>query len=476
MSLFIVEGPRTSAGDEAVLGLTDLARGRIAIAPEPGTTRLTQLSYQILRATGRSVAPDAIPGEARDRMWAVAALAGADVRHLFVLHPDTAPACASGLAQLASDAGASCWFLLDDPHAAWLGDLAPGRRLSFSAFAAEWLVPAPRRAPPERRSPQGPWAAAAPRPLEPSTVTIAYVGGFVEAAAWRPEDDPEVAAERLRGLLGRYSDPDCARSALQGARAPLYALGWRLEVDPARLSGADHGSLLEAEPAAALAGLREWADPLAATATYLLTRWRIRFVDALDLRLRDVAPDGSAVFLDDAWRAIPVEDRPIFKGMLAVRRYAEARPNDFFLDARYLACDDDFSRSPHVLRSLVRPPLAFLELELVEPDLLDRRGPQVRWLLERGVALSWIPRDERARRGPADFPVDAILEQVRDETRFFRGRPSACRCAIEHRAPHRVEVPEWPRRPARQHTPYDTGFRRDVYSRRRVEASPAPQP
>ena len=125
----------------------------------------------------------------------------------------------------------------------------------------------------------------------------------------------------------------------------------------------------------------------------------ITTTEALDVRVEDVAPDGSAVSIQGEWFGIATDAGPLLRAALI-----EHTNSGRLASAPLLNRPNGLPRTDQWLLSVVTAAAAEAGVRVLSDQLRLRPSLDERWLIERGVSLHWL--DRQARLGPSETPVD----------------------------------------------------------------------
>lgn len=484
----LVAGPASVQEDRWVLSLNDPGRGIVATAASPAGEALWGLLAGVHRALGQRRA--SLTTTPADRRLLPVWLEAYRVSDLIVHHADAYDAEAiAELGRLAGSSGVALWAIVDpsiteavadelatfgivDPvpwtefRARWTSVLAEEQRLTASS-------PSPRLDAPAA------WTAAYERLSRASgrTMDLPYLEGFCAAAGWTRRDRPrkvEVAAQ-LRACLGLFGDTECFAQAARGVAVALHQLGWAVTLDLRRLAGHSVGEPAT-RPAGAvrLADARAFRDPLVG-ATVVLAGLELAPAEILSLTVDDISPNGATVSLWHDTVEVPEVVQPILRAQRIVRAAEGAAGNDPFLVRNGRAL------SARHFPTVVLAGLEELGQNLPRMELDDRPGADERWLLERGVALQWIPGVDRRTTTPAGMSGAAFLAHVVGRLNRPESLPAApCACSWTHVPPVSPDPGTWP--PPRNHVgpgpdhSWRYGFEKGLRTRRPDAYASLPRP
>ena len=448
----IVEGPGSVSDDRWIVSLNRPDLGVIAAVARPSSEGFWSLSAAVHRALGQQ--EPKLAATARDRVLLGVWVAAYRIQDVIIHHADRYPAeVMLEVDRILTAAGARTWLVVDASiHPLVVQDLealGPIDPASWADFRAHWRTLAAE--PPgvtagamARLDPVPAWAVQHDRLVRASErgMDLPYLEGFCAAASWTRSARPRKVkiAAHMRECLARYDDRECLVQAVRGVAVALHQTGWQVTLDLQRL--AQHGAgapLARPGDIARLGQIRHFRDP-AIAATTALASLELTRDEILGIELGDVAVNGDLINLWHDSLEVPAVVRPILRAQRISRLRDGARAVDAFLTD---------GRQPLSVRRFATIVLAGLEeigasIPWIELD--ERPGADERWLLERGIALSWISRVDRRSIGPAGVSGVAVLAQVvgRLANPEAIARRPACRCGHQHEPPQPPKPDTWP--------------------------------
>jgi hypothetical protein len=470
----VVEGPRSIAADRWILRLNRPDSGVLAAAARPGSEAFWSIAAPLHWAL-RQQQP-VLNFTSADRDLLAVWIEAYRIVDVIVHHADPYhPAVLDELEELLTRAGARLWLVVEAAtHALVVQELAGLQRvetITWSEFEAFWTPfacvesPEPSGAR-SRLDPAPAWSTQHAR-LERAAkrhMDLPYIEGFCEGASWTRDERPSKAAiaRRLRTALTRFDDPECLVSAARGFAVALHELGWQVTLDLERLARHASGTpLRKPGDVVRLGDVRRFRDPQVAALTGLAALELARD-EILGLQLADVASEGDEINLWHDKLTVPEVLRPVIRAQRLRRLRAGA------LESEPLFMDGRRPLSARRFATLAIAGLEELESALPRVPLHERPAADERWLLERGIAISWIARADRRSIGPAGVPgEDLLLRVVGELARPYEiRRPEACVCAVPHDHPVAPSSGTWPSRNNHARPAADHPWKTSAYERR----------
>jgi hypothetical protein len=447
--MILVDGPSSVVGDRWVGGLNRPDLGVVALAARPGSHALWSLASSILRCLGqREMAMGATENDRRVlSIWVEAH----NITDVIVNHAEHYPVdVLIDMDELLGAIRVRLWLLVEPVLVEMVTmDLGPQSRpptrMDWPAFEHHWsdrpvVVSGETAGATRQVAAASAWEAQYER-LRAATgrrLDLPYLAGFCAIANGGRDARPKKTAitALLRNLLVAHDDPLCFAQAVRGSAVALRAIGWDVTLDLRRLAGSAAGEpLAEPTDVARLGDLRLFRDPQVA-AVAALASLELAREEILELRLHDVSKDGSTI---DLWHdavIVPEVAQAIMRAQRIARLRDGAAVSDHFLT------EGNRPISVRRFASIVLAALEEIGRYIPWQEVRDRPAEDERWLLERGVAIRWLARLERASRRPMEaLESDNLLREALEKLAATTVHPVGytCRCVEPHLAPTLLE-------------------------------------